>query len=236
MRVQLLLTCLCDAFFGEVGIASVKVLEHAGCVVEFPENQTCCGQPPFNAGDWEAARQMAAHTSRVFDFEHSYVVAPSSSCAATVRHGYGMMAGKGHERCFELCEFLVNVLGVTKWPLEGNRVGTRRRVALHRACHGRVLGLGNVQERLLSSIPGMHLIPFEQAEQCCGFGGAFSATHGTISSAIGLEKLQNIVSSGAEMIVSGDMGCLVHLKGLVERHEIPLRTAHIAEVLAEAIQ
>jgi len=239
-----MLTCLCDAFYGEVGIAAVRVLEHAGCTVEFDQrSQTCCGQPPFNAGDWTAAREIAGRTRLLFSGE-TPVVTPSGSCAAMIRHGYTMLFPNSEATsCFELCEFLVDVLGVTKWPLGGSYSLPGRKIALHRACHHRSLACApatasahpNAQELLLSSMLGVELQTFADPEQCCGFGGAFAATHGKISSEIGLEKLRKVAASGAELLVSGDMGCLMHLNGLIERERLDLRTAHIAEVLAEPL-
>lgn len=234
MRVQLLLTCLCDAFYGEVGVATVRILEHAGCQVSFPEGQTCCGQPPFNAGDWEAARTLARRTADVFE-EGVPIVTPSASCAAMMRHGYEML-GLEERPIFELSQFLLQELGVDRWPLDGNRVSRRRRAAFHRACHGRMLGLGDSAERLLALVKGLELVPFEQADQCCGFGGAFSVGHGTVSAGIGREKLRCIEEAGVDTIVSGDMGCLMHLRGLIERERLSMRTVHYAELLAEALE
>lgn len=248
MRVSLLLTCLCDALYGEVGIATVAVLEHAGCQVDFDERQTCCGQPPYNSGDWAAAREIAEHTLSVFPGnrfsgpEHrgdSYLVTPSTSCAAMIREGYRTLLPEAHvPHCYELAEFLIRVAGVSKWPLRGNVVSRRRRVAFHKACHSRGLahdGFGGEQERLLAMIPGLDLVPIHQAEQCCGFGGAFSATHGSISAGIGLEKLARISEAGLDEFVSTDMGCLMHLNTLIRRHGLPLRARHYAELLAEAL-
>jgi L-lactate dehydrogenase complex protein LldE len=145
MRVQLLLTCLCDAFFGEVGIAAVKVLRHAGCEVSFPEGQTCCGQPPYNAGHWDEARRIARHTIDAFSSE-SPIVTPSSSCAAMLRHGAPRL-GLEAPRVFELGEFLLSELGVARWPMRGSAVSKRQSVAYHRGwerpmsvCCGSFLG------------------------------------------------------------------------------------------------
>lgn len=233
MRVRLMLTCLCDAFYGEVGIAAVRVLEHAGCTVEFDDRQTCCGQPPFNAGDWEAARSIASRCSGLFEGGVPVVVA-STSCAAMLHEGFGLL-GVRKPNAYELSSFLLDELGVDKWPIRGSVAFRERTVAFHRACHSRVLGLGDTQERLLSLLPGVHLVRLEQDDQCCGFGGAFSATHGTLSAGIGIEKLRNVLESGADTVVSGDMGCLMHLNGLIERESVPVRTAHYAQLLSEAI-
>ncbi len=230
-RVRLMLTCLCDAFFGEVGISTVKVLEQAGCEVVFDRDQTCCGQPPFNAGDWDAARTVATYAKEKLLKGGDPVVTPSGSCAAMLREGYPMIfPGMEHPRAFELGEFLVREMGIERWPGQLNK-----KVAFHRACHGRGLGLGDLQERLLGSIDGIELIPFAQAEQCCGFGGAFSATFGATSAGIGMEKLHNITESGATVIASGDMGCLMQLGGLIKRHKLPLETVHYSQLLAEAV-
>ena len=233
-----MLTCLCDAYFGEVGIATVRVLEHAGCTVEFPKDQTCCGQPPFNAGDWKAARQVVSRCASVFGGADP-VVTPSGSCAAMVRHGYSMLMAHEPFRCFELCEFLVGELGIEKWPLAHHRSVTGRKVAFHSSCHNRTLAASSScaspQLTLLKSIAGIEVVPFAEQEQCCGFGGAFSSTHGSISSGIGMQKLEMIAASGVTEIVGGDMGCLMHLDGLIRRHELPLEVRHISLVLAEAL-
>jgi L-lactate dehydrogenase complex protein LldE len=249
MRVQLMLTCLCDAFFGEVGIATVKVLRAAGCEVSFPEAQTCCGQPPFNAGDWEASRKIANHCIASFE-EGVPIVTPSGSCAAMVRDGYPMLwPEREHSECYEVGEFIVRKLGISDFGFrisenaKGAEVLERSairnpnsavKVAFHRACHGRALGLTDEQETLISSL-GIELIPFAQAEQCCGFGGAFSATHGKLSSGIGLEKLKNVIDAGAEVLVSGDMGCLMHLNGLIQKEKLPIKTMHYIQLIAEAL-
>lgn len=225
-----MLTCLCDALYGEVGVATVRVLESAGCEVEFPEKQTCCGQPAFNAGDWGAAEPVARRTLRVFG-DDAPIVAPSASCAAMLRHGYAQMGVTHSAQCYELCEFLVDVLGRHEW---GGKVG-RRRVGVHRACHGRTIGLTDQQERLLHLIEGIEIVAFGSPEQCCGFGGAFSVSHGKVSEGIGLEKIRQMESAGVEQVVSGDMGCVLHLQGLAKRNGVNLEFVHVAQVLAEAL-
>jgi L-lactate dehydrogenase complex protein LldE len=230
MKVRLLLTCLCDAFYGEAAIAAVKVLEHAGCEVAFPENQTCCGQPPFNSGDWDAARTIALHCRSQFKGSDPIVCA-SASCTAMLREGYHLLfPGEPTLPVFELSEFLLDVAKVTAWPQHPDHP----RIAFHRSCHGRGIHLGDHAERLLA-MAGVELLPFAQAEQCCGFGGAFSATHAKVSSAIGEQKLQCISETGASTVVSGDMGCLMHLGGLIERDKRPLAIRHYAQYLAEAV-
>jgi L-lactate dehydrogenase complex protein LldE len=231
-----MLTCLCDAFYGEVGIATVRVLEHAGCTVNFPRGQTCCGQPPFNAGDWEASRKVARHWREIFDGDDP-IVTPSSSCTAMIREGYPLMFGyEEHVDVFELAEFLTKSLNIYSWPVAKAlpALGTQK-IAYHRACHGRGIGLTDQQETLLASIPGIELVQIGQPEQCCGFGGAFSVGHPTVSAGIGMEKLRNVVESGATTLVSGDMGCLMHLRGLIEKNDLKIETRHFAEILADAI-
>jgi len=235
-RVRLMLTCLCDIYFGEVGIATVRVLEHMGCEVLFDRDQTCCGQPPFNAGDWASARQVSGLTMRSLLEAEDPVVTPSASCAAMVREGYPVLyEGLQHPQIFELGEFLVHHMKIKEWPVTTKKAPADRRVAFHRACHGRGIGLTNEQEILVGSLPWVHLVRFKQGEQCCGFGGSFSITHNSISAGIGMEKLHSIIDSGAEEIVSGDMGCLMHLSGLIKKNKLPLKTRHFAELLAEAI-
>lgn len=237
MTVRLMLTCLCDAFYGEVGIATVRVLEHAGCTVEFPESQTCCGQPPFNAGDWSAARKVASHWKEAFGKSDTPIVTPSSSCAAMIREGYHLLfPEESAPPVFELSEFLVRQLGINRWPRTYSPEPLQiRRAAYHRACHGRGIGLAFEQEQLLNLVPNIDLIPVGQPEQCCGFGGAFSAGHSTVSTGIGNEKLRNVIATGAKLLISGDMGCLMHLRGLIEKQGLGIETKHFAEVLADAI-
>jgi L-lactate dehydrogenase complex protein LldE len=153
-----------------------------------------------------------------------------------VRHGYGMLMAKEPFPCFELCEFLVRELGISRWPAKAATSAKKgKRVAFHRSCHGRVLHLGTLQRDLAATIPGIELVEFGEEEQCCGFGGAFSVTHATISSGIGMAKLEQILAAGANEIVGGDMGCLMHLDGLIRKNELPLKVRHVAELLAEAI-
>lgn len=224
-----MLTCLCDAFFGEVGIATVRVLESLGCEVHFNDRQTCCGQPPFNSGNVKEARLLASRALVLFPASHGPVVVPSGSCAAMVTEGYEHL-GLSPLSAFELAQFIVRELGISVFP---SVRAYPRKVAFHSACHGRIMGLRGEQRLLLESLPGLRLVEFSEGEQCCGFGGSFTVSHGKLSSEIGRVKLEAILASGAEEIVSGDMGCLMHLQGLIARENLPLRTRHFAEVLAE---
>lgn len=237
-RVQLMLTCLADAFYHTVGRATVEVLEHAGCSVEFPENQTCCGQPAFNAGDWPASREVVRHTCGVFSGTRPVVV-PSGSCAAMMFHGAPLEFEKESDlavveavgnRTWELADFLVNGLGLTSWPGQ-----FPYRVAFHTSCHSRGTKSGEAALSLLSSLEGCEVIPFGDAEQCCGFGGAFSVTFPNISTAMGELKIDHIQAVSPDYVVSSDPGCILHLGGLINRQGRPLKVLHLAEVLAASL-
>jgi L-lactate dehydrogenase complex protein LldE len=237
-RVQLMATCLCDAFHDDVAAATVEVLEHLGCEVAFPEGQTCCGQPAFNAGDWAASRRVVRHTVRTFSSEDPVVV-PSGSCAAMLFHGAPLefereadlrdVEGLGR-RTWELGDFIVNGLGVRAWPGRFESA-----VAFHRSCHCRGTGSAEAAELLLGSISGLRLVGFGEGEQCCGFGGTFSVGFPHISSAIGNLKLGHVRAATADVLVSGDSGCLMHLAGLAAREGLPFRTLHLAQVLRDAL-
>lgn len=229
MRVNLMLTCLADAFYGSIGVATVKVLEHAGCEVQFPASQTCCGQPPFNAGDWDSARQMAQRALEVFA-EDVPVVTPSSSCAAMLRHGYGQLGLKAPQ-CFELSEFLDQVVGLKEWsPLK-----TERNVVWHPSCHCRGIGNSLSAPKLMSLVGNLSVHPLPDADQCCGFGGSFSMSHPHSSVAIGVEKLSRVRQTGYHELVSGDAGCLMHLSAVAREQGLDMAFTHWAVVMAEAL-
>jgi L-lactate dehydrogenase complex protein LldE len=237
-RVQLMATCLCDVYYDDVAVAAVEVLEHLGCTIAVPEDQTCCGQPAFNAGDWSAARRVALHTARVFDGD-APVIIPSGSCARMVTHGTGILferepdagaralAGRG----WELCDFIVNGLGVTRWP---GRFDAK--VAFHRSCHSRGMAYGDAALTLLESIEGLSLVEVAEAEQCCGFGGTFSVSFPSISCELGALKLEALGAMRPDVVVSGDMGCLMHLTGLARRKGHELRAMHVGQVLRDALR
>jgi L-lactate dehydrogenase complex protein LldE len=237
-RVQLMATCLCDAFFDDVAAATVEVLEHLGCEVVFPEGQTCCGQPAFNGGDWAASRRVVRHTVRTFAGTEPVVV-PSGSCAAMVFHGALLEFEKEKDlpevealahRTWELADFIVNGLGVTRWPGR-----FERRIAFHRSCHSRGTASAASAEALLGSIEGVEVVPFGEADQCCGFGGTFSVSFPNVSAGMGKLKLENVRASSPDILVSGDMSCLMHLHGISEKEGAPLRVRHLAQVLRDAL-
>jgi L-lactate dehydrogenase complex protein LldE len=228
-----MLTCLCDAFYGNVGIATVKVLEHLGCQVNFDGRQTCCGQPPFNAGDWKQAREVATYAKEILFSDKRTVVTPSASCAAMTREGYHLLfPNQEPAHAFELSEFITKELGLTKWATEKTY---NKRIAFHRACHGRGIGLTNEAQNLIASIPGVELVPIRNAEQCCGFGGAFCVVEPHLSGEIGKAKIETLLENDPDEIVSGDMGCLMHLGGMLKHEGNHIRIRHYAEILAETI-
>ena len=237
-RVQLMATCLCDAFFDDAAQATVEVLEHLGCEVEFPEGQTCCAQPAFNAGDWTAARRVARHTLEVFRGDDAVVV-PSGSCARMVDHGALLLfedqpdrpAVEGlARRTWELCDFIVRGLGVTTWP---GRLPAR--VAFHRSCHSRGTRYAESALTLLRALDGVEVVPFGEGEQCCGFGGTFSVGFPHISRAMGNLKIDHVLAAAPDLLVSADASCLMHIGGLADRQGRPLRRQHVAVVLRDAL-
>lgn len=238
-RIQFMATCLCDAFFPDVARAAVQVLEHVGCEIEFPQDQTCCGQPAFNAGDWAASRRVVRHTCEVFCGDKPIVV-PSGSCGAMMLHGAPLEFEKEHDlqaieavgrRTWELADFLVNGLDVQRWSGR-----FPHRVAFHESCHSRGTRSGEAALKLLSSIDGLELVAFDDTEQCCGFGGAFSVTFPHISTRMGQLKIDNVLASRPAFLVSADMGCLMHLGGHMSRESRAVRVMHLAEVLAAAMK
>jgi L-lactate dehydrogenase complex protein LldE len=238
MKASLFITCLVDQFFPQVGVSMASLLGELGVEVDFPAAQTCCGQPAFNSGYRGEARELAARFISIFE-ESEHVVAPSGSCAAMVRVFYPdlfkddtAMLKKAEamaHRTFELTEFLVNVLGVED-------VGARYagRVALHQSCHLlRELKVRTEPLKLLGAVKAISLVEMERAEMCCGFGGLFSIKYPHISGGILQEKIDCLQRCGAETVVATDMGCLMHIAGGLSRQSIPVKTIHIAELLAK---
>lgn len=236
--VQLCVTCLVDNFFPDVGFAVVEILERLGLTVEFPQAQTCCGQPAFNGGFWDDARAMARHTLDVLSGSSAPIVVPSGSCADMIIHHYPEIlagdpayAAKASEvagRTYELTQFLVDVLGVT--DLQARASGC---LTYHASCHGlRGLGLRDQPHQLLNHVEGVEQKELPEAEACCGFGGLFAVKMGDISGAILQRKLDNIEASGADTVVGGDVSCLMHIAGGLRRRGSRVRVKHLAEVLA----
>src|SRR5580700_3164025 len=240
MRVALFITCLADQFYPAVGLAALKVMRSLGVEVSFDPAQTCCGQPAFNTGFRDEARAVAAKTLDLFSRSGApdYVVSPSGSCTSMIRVFYPELfehdpvrlrqAQDLAARVFEFSEFLVKVL-------KADDVGASfpHRIAYHDSCHLlRELGVSDEPRRLLKSVRGAELVELQDHRLCCGFGGTFSVKFPEVSVAMGEDKLKAAGAAGAEYLVANDSGCLMHLAGLIHRQGLPLKTMHIAEVLA----
>jgi L-lactate dehydrogenase complex protein LldE len=230
VAVALFITCLADTLAPEVGRATVSVLERAGVVPAFPEEQTCCGQMHFNAGYLSEARSLAQRFVRVFA-EYDVIVAPSGSCAAHVRAHLPELVEDDRgvpARTWELSQFLSG---------DGRAAGIasayRGSIAYHPTCHSlRVLRLGDIPSRLLRSVPGVELVELRDAEECCGFGGTFAVKNADVSAAMLEAKIASIAESGADAVCACDSSCLLHIGGGLRRRRSPVRAVHIAEVLA----
>jgi len=231
-------TCLCDAFFDDAAKAAVQVLEYLGVTVDFPEDQTCCGQPAFNAGDWKASRKVIQHNLKVFAGEEPIII-PSGSCAAMFFHGAPLeFEGQPDEaavramakRTWELTDYIVNGLGVKTWP-----GSFPKKVAFHRSCHTRGTATGDAVTTLLGSIDGLELVPFGEQEQCCGFGGTFSVSFPNISKSMGELKIDHILAGQPEVLAAVDMGCGIHLGGIIDKKGINLPRLHVAQILRDAL-
>jgi L-lactate dehydrogenase complex protein LldE len=215
-----------------VGQAVVSLFSRLDVPLAYPMEQTCCGQPAFNAGYASEARAVAAHFATVFR-EYDWIVVPSGSCAAMARVFYEYMdsgsdAAAVGARVFELSEFLVDVIGVVD-------VGARfaRKVTYHDGCHARrELRSSAAATSLLRAVRDIEYIELPAGDECCGFGGTFSVKFGELSASMGETKCLHVRSTGADVLVSGDSSCLLHIGGLLERSKDPIRTMHLAEVLA----
>ncbi len=244
-RVALFVTCMVDAMYPRVGMASVELLERHGAEVVFPENQTCCGQPAFTAGHWKEARKLAMSFLDVFGplvegGEVDAIVAPSGSCVAYVKHSFRILLEGGApeetrerarlvgDRTYELTEYLVDALGV-----ETTGTKSTRSITYHACCHLlRELRVDRQPRTLLESLEGGELVELEEAEECCGFGGAFAVWSSEISTEMGRRKARHLDASGAQVVAVGDVGCMTHMNGILVRGGHRCRAVHIAELLA----
>ncbi len=236
-RVSLFVTCMVDQLFPKIGMAMADVLERLGYEVDFPENQTCCGQPAFNSGYREEARTVARHFLRTFAASECIVV-PSGSCTSMVTHHFAELFHKEPEtleqvhslerRVWEFSTFLTEVAGVED-------VGARFQdvVTFHDGCHAlRELGIRSAPRRLLANVRGLELREMQPAEECCGFGGTFSVKFAELSGAMARTKIEAIMKTGARTVVSLDPSCLMQIQGVLSRAGSEIRTMHLAEVLA----
>jgi L-lactate dehydrogenase complex protein LldE len=243
--VGLFVPCYIDQFYPQVGLATLHILKKLGMKVEFPQEQTCCGQPMANFGSEEGARPCAEKFLRVFG-NYDCVVAPSASCVSMVRHHYPRwLEGKpqfAHLRAstFELCEYLVDVAHVRK--VDGEFA---HRVGLHMSCHGlRELRLAKSSELvmeafnkarlLIEPLRRIELVSLSRPDECCGFGGTFAVFESAVSALMGRDRVADHLRAGAEIIAGYDSSCLIHLEGIIKRQKAPLRVMHLAEILEEA--
>lgn len=237
VSVGLFVTCLVDLHRPNVGFASIKLLEQAGCEVSVPQSQTCCGQPAYNSGDDKTSRQIAMQTIDAFA-GFDYVVVPSGSCAGMLIEHYPELfkdnpveLAKAMEfagRCHELLSFLVDVRGKTEF--ESQFSGS---VTYHDSCSGlRELGIKDQPRALMQSVQGLSVNEMNDTDVCCGFGGTFCVKYPDISERMVSDKAALAVQSGADTLLGGDMGCLLNISGRLSRLQQPMRVYHVAEVLA----
>jgi len=238
MHIALLATCLVDLFRPNAGFAAIALLENAGCVVDVPLGQTCCGQPAYNNGDVDSARKIARQVIETFS-DYEYVVVPSGSCAGMLIHHYPRLFEDDPDwhrkamdlsgRCHELVSFLHDILKVTSFPMQYHGSLT-----CHDSCSSlREIHAQQKSRNLLACNNKQTLIELNDAEVCCGFGGTFCVKYSEISESMVNDKVANIDATGAEILVSGDMGCLLNIAGRLKRLNRPIRIFHIAELLAD---
>jgi L-lactate dehydrogenase complex protein LldE len=235
--VQLFATCLIDTFYPEVGEAILDIFSRLGVTVDFAPDQTCCGQPSFNAGLRADARQIAEHMIKVFEAAPGEIVSPSGSCVHMMRVNYPELFADDPAwlartqslaaRTFEFSEYLVDVLGVTDVGARWDGVLT-----YHPSCHlSRGLGIDRQPRALLAAVQGAQIVELPHADECCGFGGIFSVTHPEISKEMLVKKIENLEASQSPTLVIPDAGCLMHIAGGLHRQGKSQRTVHLAEVL-----
>ena len=236
MKVHLFIPCFVDQLYPQTAFNMIKVLEKACCDVYYNTNQTCCGQPAFNAGFWEEAKAVC--NKFVEDFEGAdYIVAPSASCVGFVRNYYTKLLEESPEdtkiknlskNIYEFSEFLADVLKIENYGAELNVKAT-----YHDSCAAlRECKIKEAPRKLLSFVKGLELVEMNDVETCCGFGGTFSVKFDAISIGMADQKVNNAVAAGAEYIISTDLSCLMHIDGYIKNKNLPLKTMHIADVLA----
>lgn len=236
-RVSLFVTCLIDQMFPQVGIAMAEVLERLGYQVDFPEAQTCCGQPAMNSGYPEEARKVACHFLEVFR-DAEYVVVPSGSCTSMITHHFAEIFEHDSKRCEQSLSLAPRVWEFSRFLLDVacvDDVGARFDgvITYHDSCHAlRELRIKDGPRRLLAKVQGLTLREMEAAEECCGFGGTFSVKFPEVSGGMALTKIDSIRKTDASAVVSIDSSCLMQLAGVIQRAGLPIRTMHLAEILA----
>jgi len=236
MKVQLFIPCFVDQLYPQTAFNMVKVLEKACCDVEYNTNQTCCGQPAFNAGFQSEAKKVAEKFLKDFDTP-DYIVAPSASCVGFVRNYYGKLFENSSQhnlvknlslRIFEFTEFLTNILKIENFGAVLNAKAT-----YHDSCAGlRECKIKEGPRNLLKKVQGLQLVEMAETETCCGFGGTFAVKFDAISNAMADQKINHALDTGASHIISTDLSCLMHLQGIISKKNLPITTLHIADVLA----
>lgn len=240
MNVSLFITCVSDVMFPRVGEAVVRLLQKQGCTVDFPKDQTCCGQPAYNSGYHKDAKKAAIQLIKAFDHAE-YVVSPSGSCVAMIRHYYPYLFATDDQwreraqdlvdKMFEFSEFMVKVLNVDR--IEATYNGT---ATYHHSCHMmRGIQVHKEPVQLLQSIAGLKVIDLPFKEDCCGFGGTFAVKMATISEQMVDEKVEHILSTQSNILVSSDMACLMNIAGRLRRLGHPLEVYHVAELLYKGV-
>ncbi|WP_214457401.1 (Fe-S)-binding protein [Flavihumibacter fluvii] len=237
MRVQLFIPCFVDQLYPSTAFNMIRVLEKLGCTVAYDPNQTCCGQPAFNAGFWDESKSVCEKFIRENASGNDPIVSPSASCTGFIRNYYSKLFDNSSlhnevkdlaSRTFEFSEFLVNVLKVEK-------VGAKLplKATYHDSCAGlRECHIKEEPRKLLSNVAGLELVEMNDVETCCGFGGTFAVKYESISIAMAEQKVVNARQTGASCIISTDLSCLMHLDGYIRKKNLPVKTMHIADVLA----
>jgi L-lactate dehydrogenase complex protein LldE len=236
MKIELFIPCFIDQLFPNTAFNTVKVLEKAGCTVEYNPNQTCCGQPAFNAGFWDEAKEIGSKWLGDFS-EDRYIVSPSASCTGMVKNYYNDLFTNTviHNKCrniqsniHELSDFLVNVIKRDYFGAE-----FEGRAVYHDSCSGlRECKIKEEPRHLLSKVLGLDLVELKDNTTCCGFGGTFAVKFDAISSAMAQQKVENALAVDAEWIISTDASCLLQLQSYIDKHNLPLKTVHLVDVLA----
>ena len=235
MRVQIFIPCFIDQLYPQTAFNMVKVLEKACCEVSYNTNQTCCGQPAFNAGFWDEAREVC--TKFIKDFDNAdYIVCPSASCVGFVKNYYGKLFDNSsyhnqvkdlNRRIFEFTEFLTDVLHIENYGAELNATAT-----YHDSCAAlRECKIKTGPRKLLAQVKGLQMIEMDDVETCCGFGGSFAVKYEGISIGMADQKVKHALATKAEYIISTDISCLMHLDGYIKKNDLPIKTMHIADVL-----
>lgn len=246
MKIGLFIPCYVNAIYPEVGVASYRLLHHLGMDVDYPLEQTCCGQPMANAGFEREALPLAKRFEALFE-QYEYVVAPSASCTVFVKNNYPKILSSENHLCqtsgkiYDICEFLHDILKVDKLP------GVfPHKVSVHNSCHGvRELHLSSASElmeadyskirNLLSKVEGVEVVEPEKVDECCGFGGMFSVEESAVSVCMGQDKVKNHINTGAEYITGADSSCLMHMQGVVNRDKQPIKFIHVVQILAAGL-